>query len=91
MDFSLSQSQQQSQERAQALGRELSPSAAANDIVAGAVRARLVDARGDLLSAVVAVEAVAWESAGAAVALAMHVGVTAQRLKPIFERLAQTK
>jgi alkylation response protein AidB-like acyl-CoA dehydrogenase len=76
MDFNLSTSQHDWQERAQALARELVPSATADDIVAGAVRAKLVDARGDLLSAVVAVEAVAWESAGAAVALAMHVGVT---------------
>jgi len=76
MDFNLSTSQHDWQERAQALARELAPSATAEDIVAGAVGAKLVDARGDLLSAVVAVEAVAWESAGAAVALAMHVGVT---------------
>jgi alkylation response protein AidB-like acyl-CoA dehydrogenase len=76
VDFNLSQSQQQSQERAQAFARELSASATADDIVAGAVRERLIDARGDLMSAVVAVEAVAWESAGAAIALAMHAGVT---------------
>ena len=76
MDFNLTTSQQHWQEKAQALARELSPLASANDIVAGAVRAGLVDGRVDLLSAVVAVEAVAWESAGAAVALAMHTGVT---------------
>ena len=51
VDFNLSQSQHDWQERAQALARELAPSAAAEDIVAGAVRAKLVDARGDLLSA----------------------------------------
>jgi alkylation response protein AidB-like acyl-CoA dehydrogenase len=76
MDFNLSPSQQETQDRAQRFARELSATAAANDIVAGAVRARLCDARGDLLSAVVAVEAIAWETAGAAVALAMHAGVT---------------
>jgi alkylation response protein AidB-like acyl-CoA dehydrogenase len=76
VDFNLSSSQQESRERAQAFARDLSLSAAANHIVAGAVRAKLVDARGDLLAAVVAVEAVAWESAGAAVALAIHIGVT---------------
>ena len=76
VEFNLSPSQQDWQKRAQSFAGKLSPSAAANDIVAGAVRARLVDARGELLSAVVAVEAVAWESAGAAVALAMHAGVT---------------
>lgn len=76
MDFNLSTSQQDGQARAQAFAGELSPSAAANDIVAGAVAARLVNAGIDLLSAAVAIEAVAWESAGAAVALAMHAGVT---------------
>src|SRR5512139_881508 len=76
MDFNLSTSQQDWRERAQTFARSLSPNAAASDIVAGAARARLVDARGDLLSAVIAVEAFAWESAGAAVALAMHAGVT---------------
>lgn len=76
MNFNLSESQLNWQERAQALARELSPDAAAKDIVASAARARLVDPRIDLLSAVVAIEAVAWESAGAAVALAMHTGVT---------------
>jgi alkylation response protein AidB-like acyl-CoA dehydrogenase len=76
VDFNLSPSQHEWQKRAQTLARELSPSATAADIVAAAARASLVDARGDLLSAVVAVEAVAWESAGAAVALAMHLGVT---------------
>jgi alkylation response protein AidB-like acyl-CoA dehydrogenase len=76
MDFNLSDSQREWRERAQALASQISPHAAASDIVAGAVRARLIDPRADLLSAVVAVEAVAWESAGAAVALAMHTGVT---------------
>jgi alkylation response protein AidB-like acyl-CoA dehydrogenase len=76
MDFNLSTPQHESQEKAKALASTLSPRAAANDIVTAAVKAKLVDARVDLLSAVVVVEAVAWESAGAAVALAMHTGVT---------------
>src|SRR5689334_21513748 len=76
MDFNLSTSQQDWQERAQVFARGLSPGAAVTDIVAATVRAGLVDARGDLLSAIVVVEAFAWESAGAAVALAMHTGVT---------------
>jgi len=76
MDFNLSDSQREWRERAQALARALSPRAAASDVVADAVRARLVEPGADLLSAVVAVEAVAWEWAGAAVALAMHIGVT---------------
>ena len=50
--------------------------ASALDIVAAAARAGLVDPHADLLSSAVAVEAVAWESAGAAIALALHTGVT---------------
>jgi alkylation response protein AidB-like acyl-CoA dehydrogenase len=76
VDFNLSDSQLDWRQRAQALARELSPRAAASEIVAEAVRAGLVDPRVDLLSSVVAVEAVAWESAGAAIALAIHNGVT---------------
>jgi alkylation response protein AidB-like acyl-CoA dehydrogenase len=76
MDFNLSATQHESQARAQVFARELSPRAAAEAIVAEAVRATLFDPRADLLTAAVVVEAVAWESAGAAVALAMHTGVT---------------
>lgn len=76
MDFNLSDSQRQRQERAQAFARELSPHATASDIVSAAVRASLVDAQAGLLTAAVVIEAVGWESAGAAVALAMHSGVT---------------
>jgi alkylation response protein AidB-like acyl-CoA dehydrogenase len=75
VDFNLSESQHQSQERAQAFARGLSPQTDASDIVLAAVGARLVDAQADLLTAAVVIEAVAWESAGAAVALAMHTGV----------------
>src|SRR5262245_27716797 len=76
MDFELSAQQHDWQRKAQSLARELSPDAAATDIVADAVRAGLVNVPIDLLAAVVAVEAVAWESAGAAIALAIHTGVT---------------
>ena len=76
MDFNLADSQHQRQERAQAFARELSLHATASDIVSAAVRASVVDAQADLLTTAVVVEAVAWESAGAAVALAMHSGVT---------------
>jgi alkylation response protein AidB-like acyl-CoA dehydrogenase len=76
MDFNLSARQLEWQEKAQALAGELSPRAPASEIVADAVRAGLVDAGIDLLAAVVAVEAVAWESAGAALVLAIHTGVT---------------
>jgi alkylation response protein AidB-like acyl-CoA dehydrogenase len=76
VDFNLADSQHQRQERAQAFARDLPPQATATEIVSAAVRASLVDAQADLLTAAVVVEAVAWESAGAAVALAMHSGVT---------------
>jgi alkylation response protein AidB-like acyl-CoA dehydrogenase len=76
MDFNLSAAQLDWQRKAQALAGDLPPRAAAVDIVAHAVRAGLVDARVDLLAAVVGIEAVAWESAGAAIALAIHTGVT---------------
>jgi alkylation response protein AidB-like acyl-CoA dehydrogenase len=76
VDFNLSDSQREWQERAQALARDLPPNASAGEIVTAAVRAKLVDPRADLLTAAVVIEAVAWDSAGAAVALAMHTGVT---------------
>jgi alkylation response protein AidB-like acyl-CoA dehydrogenase len=76
MNFTLSPHQSEWQTRAQAFARGVPAGAAAADIVAGAVRAGLVDPRADLLAAAVAVEAVAWESAGAAIALAIHTGVT---------------
>jgi len=76
MDFDLSAQQLDWQQKAQALARELSSRAGASEIVAAAARAGLVDFEVDLLSAVVAVDAVAWESAGAAVALALHTAVT---------------
>jgi alkylation response protein AidB-like acyl-CoA dehydrogenase len=75
MDFNLSPPQRHWQEKAQTFASDLSLHAPAPDIVAGAVRAGLVDPQADLLAAVVAVEAVAWESAGAALALAIHTGV----------------
>lgn len=76
MDFNLTDVQLAWRAKAQAFARDLSLHAAAADIVAGAAHAGLVDSSADLLAAVVAVEAVAWESAGAAIALAIHTGVT---------------
>jgi alkylation response protein AidB-like acyl-CoA dehydrogenase len=90
MDFTLSAQQLATQEQAQAFARELSPRAAASDIVVDAARAGLLDPRLDLLAVVVAVEAVAWESAGAAVALAIHTGVATSLTDPdATERLAR--
>jgi alkylation response protein AidB-like acyl-CoA dehydrogenase len=75
MDFNLSEQQRSWQQNGQSLGRELGTSASAAEIVAAAGHAGLIDARGDLLSSAVAVEAIAWESAGAAMALAIHTAV----------------
>jgi alkylation response protein AidB-like acyl-CoA dehydrogenase len=76
MDFNLSDAQNSWQQKAQSFARGLTTGAGAMEIVAGAARAGLVDPHADLLSAAVAVEAVAWESAAAAIALALHRGVT---------------
>ena len=76
MEFNLTEVQQSWKARGAALGRELPPDAAAADVVAGAARAGLIDARADLLSAAVAVEALAHESASAAFTLALHSAVT---------------
>ena len=76
MDFNLSSSQLQWQQKAQSFARELPGGAGAPEIVATAARAGLIDPQADLLSAAVAIEAVAWESAGAAIAIALHTSVT---------------
>jgi hypothetical protein len=76
MDFALSDAQRAARENAQAFARSLASRPAvsgdnlAGDIVADAVRAGVVSPGVDLLTAAIVVEAVAWESAGAAVALA---------------------
>jgi alkylation response protein AidB-like acyl-CoA dehydrogenase len=76
MDFNLSDSQDAWQQKAQSFARELPAGAGASEIIAAAARAGLVDPHADLLSSAVVVEAVAWESAAAAIALALHTGVT---------------
>jgi alkylation response protein AidB-like acyl-CoA dehydrogenase len=75
MDFNLSDLQRSWQLKAQSLGRELAIDAPAAAVIAAAARAGLIEPRADLLATAVAVEAVAWESAGAAIALALHAGV----------------
>ena len=75
MDFNLSDVQQSWKTKAEALGRELTEESAAADVVMGAARFGVLDASADLLSAAVAVDALAAESAGAAIALALHTGV----------------
>src|SRR5690242_18867582 len=72
MDFNLSDVQRSWQAKGHELGQELTGEHAAADIVQGAARVGLIDPAIDLLSAVVAIEALAQESAGAAVVLAVH-------------------
>jgi alkylation response protein AidB-like acyl-CoA dehydrogenase len=76
MNFNLTEVQQSWKARGRALGRELPPDAAAADVIMGAARVGLVDARADLLAAAVAVEALAHESASSAFTLGLHLAVT---------------
>src|SRR3954468_1896827 len=75
MDFNLSNVQQSWKSRAASLGRELPATAAAADVISGAARVGLIDPQIDLLSAAVAVEALACESASAALAFALHTSI----------------
>src|SRR5689334_11932320 len=75
MDFNLSDVQQSWKSRAAAFGRDLAPGAAATDVVMGAARVGLIDPQADLLAAAVAVEAMACESASAALAFALHTSI----------------
>jgi hypothetical protein len=75
MDFDLSDLQLSWQQKAQSLGHDLAADVSAGGVVMGAARVGLLDPRIDLLSAAVAIEALAEESAAAAVALALHTGV----------------
>lgn len=75
MDFGLSEVQRSWRDKAHALGRELVDQATAADVIMGAARVGLLDPEIDLLAAAVAVEALACESASAAIALAMHTAV----------------
>jgi len=75
MDFSLSDVQLAWKSKAQSLGRDLPSTAASADVIAAASRVGLIDPRIDLLAAAVAVEALAGESAAAALALALHTSI----------------
>jgi alkylation response protein AidB-like acyl-CoA dehydrogenase len=77
MDFNLSDSQLASQSKAHDLGRSLAGDTSAGDVIRAALTAGLLETRADLLSAAVAVEALAYESSSAGVSLALHMGVTA--------------
>src|SRR2546425_11891714 len=72
MDFDCSDVQRAWRDKGRSLGRELSEDAVAADVVMGAARVGLLDARADLVAAALAVEALAAESAAAGMALALH-------------------
>ncbi len=75
MNFNLTDVQQAWKAKGQSLAKDLAVDATAGDVVMGAARVGLIDPQVDLLAAVVAVEALACESASAAIALALHTGV----------------
>ncbi len=75
MNFDLSDIQRSWRQKAQRLGADLPGDTAAAAVVMGAARVGLLDPNADLLSVTVAVEALACESAAAAIALALHSGV----------------
>ena len=76
MDFNLSAAQLTSQSKAHELGKSLAADASPGDAIRAAVAAGVIDTRVDLLAAVVAVEALAYESSSTGVSLALHAGVT---------------
>jgi alkylation response protein AidB-like acyl-CoA dehydrogenase len=77
MRFTLGDREIELQRRAHALGTSLRSRATAGDVVRRASRVGLLDAPTDLWAATVATEALATESAAAAVGLALHWGVVA--------------
>jgi len=75
VDFNLTDVQRSWRDRAYALAADLPEDAAAADVVMGAGRVGLLDPGADLLSASVAVEAVAYDAASPGISLALHMGV----------------
>lgn len=75
MNFNLSDVQRSWREKGHSLGSDLPADAAAADVVMGAARVGLLDPAADLLAASVAIEALAYDSASAGVALALHAGI----------------
>jgi alkylation response protein AidB-like acyl-CoA dehydrogenase len=76
-DFDLTDRQQTARDRGLALGRGLAAGADADAVVREAAAAGLIDRVGDLLSAAVAVEALAAEAPSGAIALALHTAALA--------------
>lgn len=75
MEFNFSDVQQSWKSKAASLGHDLPESAPAGDVIMGAARVGLIDPQIELLAAVVAVEAMAGESASAALAFALHTSI----------------
>jgi len=75
MDFEWTDVQRSWREKGKALGRELAEDAAAGDVVTGAARVGIIDPEIDLLSAALAVEALACESPAGGMTLALHTTV----------------
>jgi len=75
VDFNLTDVQRSWREKAGALGTDLPRDATAADAIAGAARVGLLDSRGDLLAAAIAVEALTYDTVSAGVSLALHTGV----------------
>ncbi|HET9360357.1 MAG TPA: hypothetical protein VFO58_11440, partial [Vicinamibacterales bacterium] len=77
MDFNLSDTQLTWQSKARSLGRSLAARASAADVVRAAAAAGVAGPAPDRLAAVVAIEALAFESSVAGISLALHGGVAA--------------
>jgi alkylation response protein AidB-like acyl-CoA dehydrogenase len=76
VDFDLSEMQASWKARGRTLARQLDPEATASDVVAAAARVGLKEPPIDLMSAVAATEAMAYESVSTATTFALHtVGV----------------
>lgn len=75
MDFHLTDVQRAWRDKAQSLAADLPQTATAADVVMGAARVGLLDARGDLVAAALAAETLAYDAAAAGVSLALHTGV----------------
>ena len=75
MDFNLTDVQRSWREKAHALGSDLPPDAVSADVVMGAARVGLLEPRADLLTAAVAVEALAYDAASAGISFALHTGI----------------
>ncbi|HEU4689989.1 MAG TPA: hypothetical protein VFS23_16565, partial [Vicinamibacterales bacterium] len=71
MDFNLSPAQLDWQSRARRLGKELAADAAAGEVIRSAAAAGLLSDTFDPLAAVVAVEALSYESSSSGVSLAL--------------------